>query len=127
MSLLVGVCSLVLAVIVAGGFVDHGTAGPPGYSCKARVDPPTRPGARPARPVKATLTNTVLHCRAIVPETTATRVVPGAEYTAYGVATVGGLVALILLGAWIATWVRSRRSRLSRRPMRGLLSGTSSP
>jgi hypothetical protein len=127
MSLLVGICSLVLAVIVASGFVDHGTTGPPSYSCKARVDPPARAGSKRSPPVRATLGNTVLHCRAIVPESTATRVAPGAQYTADAAAAVAGLLAFVLLGGWIATCVRSRRAAEARTRLgRGLLSGVTS-
>jgi hypothetical protein len=116
MSLLVGICSLMLAAIVAGGFVDHGTAGPPSYSCKAYVDPPASVGSKPHPPIKATLGNTVLRCRAVVPETPATRVAPGAQYTADAAAALAGLLALILLGGWIATCVRARGAALARTP-----------
>jgi hypothetical protein len=120
MSLLVGICSLVLAAIVAGGFVDHGTAGPPSYSCKARVDPPASTGSRPRPPIKATLGNTVLRCRPVVPETTATRVAPGAQYTADAAAGLAGLLALILLGGWIATCMRARAAARARMPPKPL-------
>lgn len=89
----VGLCSLVVAASLAGGFIDHKPAPSPNYVCKPKQ-------------LIRDLTRTEFHCGSQPAKAEQASVPTPLRVTVDVAAVVAGLLALVLALGWTSTWKR---------------------
>ena len=119
-ALLVGICSLIVAAILAGGFVEHKSAKGPGYSCESRIDDlPVHRGPHATWRQTADPDVTKLRCRTALVAASKTRLAPAAQHVANAACSIAVVLAVLLLIGWFSTWRRASGMLPKRGPFAG--------
>jgi hypothetical protein len=108
MAVLVGVCALIVAGILAGGFVHTEVGKKPGYACDAHVtDLALQPLRHHSWKTRADPDIAQLHCRSETGTPRSTTLSSAAQHIADAVTSLAGLLALLLASGWLSTRLRS--------------------
>ncbi|MGO9487815.1 MAG: hypothetical protein ACLQBB_02160, partial [Solirubrobacteraceae bacterium] len=106
-ALIVGICSLLVAGLLAGGFVHTGDSGSPGYRCQASVDDlPVKPSPHhtwketqdPDEPELTCVNTPTAGSNATVPR--------NAQHIANGATIAASAIAALLILGWLSTRFR---------------------
>lgn len=112
MSLTVGICSLIIAGIIAGGFVHHGSATTSGYACHASVtDVEHHP--LPHHTWRSTPDPDILHliCQIGKTKPSVTHISPVTQGIADTATAIAMILAVLLSTGWISTQRRGSGRR----------------
>jgi hypothetical protein len=119
---IVGLCALLVAGVIAGGYVSQRPAAAPSYSCTSRapasapargVTPLRRNQQGARRPVNPTTVGARVRCTPSEPGTARTVVAPPAQSVADLAAWAATVAAFVLLAGWLRTSVATGRRRAS--------------
>lgn len=107
LALLVGICSLIVAAILAGGFVEHKGGKGAGYACVSRIDDlPVHRSRHVTWRQTVDPDVTRLHCRAVPAVASVARLDPTAQDIANFASWFAIGFAAVLLFGWLSTWLR---------------------
>jgi hypothetical protein len=116
LALLVGICSLIVAAILAGGFVEHKGGKGPGYSCTSQIDDlPVHKSAHVSWRRTADPDRTQLDCRIVPGGASKASLDPVAQEAANFACWFAFGFAVVLLLGWVSTCLRPSGMRRKRR------------
>lgn len=116
-ALIVGICALIMAWILAGGFIHHQAEAAPPFACKAGLtDTDVHPAPRHTWKTTADQDTAAMSCTPGKGTEGHTHVGEAAKIAAFTATIVAGLMTLWLLIGWLVTQKRSRMSPLIPEP-----------
>jgi hypothetical protein len=116
-ALIVAICALIMAWILAGGFIHHPAGAAPPFACKAGLtDTDVHPAPHHTWKSTADLDTAAMSCTPGKDTEGDTHVGEAAKITALTATIVAGLMTAWLLTGWLVTLRRSRMSPLIPEP-----------